>query len=215
MERFDVELKEITMKRRFLRKRSNAKGMTLIELMIACFVLAVGMLGSLSMIFLAIATNSRNKFDTTGTMIAQLVIEQINTLPTNATKDGAFVTDITLSDCEVRDDKDNLTHAATPHVISIKAGDVGAPQGAALVPNNDTDLSRKPGDIDFTEANPPAGYSMKWHTCGDIEYDVRWNIIQISDRSKLVTVAARQVVFSRNNVKMYAPPVTLRSISGP
>ena len=83
------------MKKRLFRKRSGQKGMTLIELMIATFVLAVGMLGSLSMIFLAIATNSRNKFDTTGTMIAQTVIEQINTLPTNATLGGVAVTDIT------------------------------------------------------------------------------------------------------------------------
>ena len=197
------------MKKRFLRKRSNQKGMTLIELMIACFVLAVGMLGSLAMIFLAIATNSRNKFDTTGTMIAQTIIEQINTLPTNATQGGAFVTAISLTDCGT------TTHTATTHSISIQAGDVGVPVGAALVANNDTDQSRKPGDIDFAETAPPAGYNMKWHTCGDIEYDVRWNIVQVSERSKLITVSARQQIFSRNNVKMYAPPVTLRSISGP
>jgi prepilin-type N-terminal cleavage/methylation domain-containing protein len=197
------------MKKRFLEKRSSQKGMTLIELMIACFVLAVGMLGSLAMIFLAIATNSRNKFDTTGTMIAQTIIEQINTLPTNATSGGAFVTAISLTDCGT------TTHTATAHSISVQAGDVGVPVGAALVPNNDADLSRKPGDIDFAETAPPAGYNMKWHTCGDIEYDVRWNIVQISERSKLITVSARQQIFSRNNVKMYAPPVTLRSISGP
>lgn len=197
------------MKKRFLRKRSGQKGMSLIELMIACFVLAVGMLGSLAMIFLAIASNSRNKFDTTGTMIAQTIIEQINTLPTNATSGGAFVTAISLTDCGT------TTHTAVTHSISVQAGDVGVPTGAALVPNNDTDLSRKPGDIDFSETSPPTGYAMKWHTCGDIEYDVRWNIVQISERSKLITVSSRQQIFSRNNVKMYAPPVTLRSISGP
>jgi prepilin-type N-terminal cleavage/methylation domain-containing protein len=197
------------MKKRFLRKRSGQKGMSLIELMIACFVLAVGMLGSLSMIFLAISTNSRNKFDTTGTMIAQTVIEQINTLPTNATSGGAFVTAINLTDCGTS------TYTAQTHSISVQAGDIGVPTGAALVGNSDTDLSRKPGDIDFSETTPPGGYNMKWHTCGDIEYDVRWNIIQISERSKLITVSARQQIFSRNNVKMYAPPVTLRTISGP
>src|SRR4029078_2515168 len=117
------------MKQRFLRKRSRAKGMTLIELMIACFVLAVGMLGSLAMIFLAISTNTRNKFDTTGTMIAQTVIEQINTLPTNATQSGAFVTAINLTDCQVTDAAGNVTHAATTHSISIQAGDIQVPVG--------------------------------------------------------------------------------------
>ena len=100
--------------------------------------------------------------------------------------------------------------------VSVDGGQENTPpKGAALVPDTDTDLSRKPGDIDFSETSPPAGYNMKWHTCGDIEYDVRWNIAQISTRSRLVTVAARQQIFSRNNVKMYAPPVTLRTISGP
>lgn len=198
------------MKKRFLRKRSGQKGMTLIELMIATLVLTVGMLGSLAMIFMAIATNSRNKFDTTGTMVAQMVIEQINTLPTNSSQGGVAVTAITLTDCQT------TSHTAVAHTISVDGGQVNSsPQGAALVPNSDTDLSRKPGDIDFSQTNPPAGYSMKWHTCGDIEYDVRWNIAQISERSKLVTVAARQQIFSMNNVKMYAPPVTLRTISGP
>jgi len=197
------------MKKRFLRKRSGQKGMTLIELMIATFVLCVGMLGSLAMIFMAIATNSRNKFDTTGTMIAQTVIEQINTLPTNSSIGGVEVTAISLTDCQT------TSHAAVTHSISVAAGSVGTPVGAALVGNSDTDLSRKPGDIDFSETAPPTGYNMKWHTCGDIEYDVRWNIVQVSERSKLVTVAARQQIFSRNNVKMYAPPVTLRTISGP
>lgn len=203
------------MKKLFATRRSGQKGMTLIELMIACFVLAVGMLGSLAMIFLAISTNSRNKFDTTGTMVAQTVIEQINTLPTNASSGGSLVTSINLADCQVTNAAGTVTHAATLHSISVAPGDVGVPTGAALVPDGDTDLSRKPGDIDFSEAAPPAGYSMKWHTCGDIEYDVRWNIIQISNRAKLITVAARQQIFSRNNVTMYAPPVTLRSISGP
>lgn len=197
------------MKKRFLRKRSGQKGMTLIELMIATLVLTVGMLGSLAMIFMAIATNSRNKFDTTGTMIAQTVIEQINTLPTNSSIGGVEVTAISLTDCQT------TSHPAVSHSISVAAGSVGTPVGAALVPNSDTDLSRKPGDIDFSETAPPTGYNMKWHTCGDIEYDVRWNIVQISERSKLVTVAARQQIFSRNNIKMYAPPVTLRTISGP
>lgn len=198
------------MKKRFLRKRSGQKGMTLIELMIATLVLTVGMLGSLAMIFMAIATNSRNKFDTTGTMVAQMVIEQINTLPTNSSQGGVAVTAITLTDCQT------TSHTAVAHTISVDGGQVNsAPQGAAVVPNSDSDLSRKPGDIDFSQTSPPAGYSMKWHTCGDIEYDVRWNIAQISERSKLVTVAARQQIFSMNNVKMYAPPITLRTISGP
>jgi type II secretory pathway pseudopilin PulG len=188
-----------------LRNRNKQSGMSLIELMLACFVLVVGMLGSLAMITMAIATNGRNKFDTTGTMLAQMVIEQINTLPTN-TNTAA----ITLNDCVT------AAHpVATAHVVSVVGGNVGAPTGAALVPDNDANSYRRPGDIDFLEANPPAGYSMRWHSCGDLDFDVRWNVTQITERSRLITVSARQIAFSRNNANLYASPVTLRTISGP
>lgn len=187
-----------------VKKRNKERGMTLIELMMACLVLAIGMLGSLAMILMAVATNGRNKYDTTGTMLAQMVIEQINTLPTNTT-----TTQITLTDCTT------ASHAGQPHAMNVVGGNVGVPTGAALVPDNDVNKYRRPGDIDFTEATPPAGYSMTWHSCGDLNFDVRWNVTQVTERSRLVTVSARQVAFSRNNANLYAPPVTLRTISGP
>jgi hypothetical protein len=184
--------------------------MSLIELMIASFVLVVGMLGGLSLILMAIATNSRNKFDTTGTMLAQTVIEQINTLPTNTP-----VTNITMADCEVKDAAGNITHAATSHMVSVVGGDMYVPTGAALVPIGDADLSRRPGDIDFSEAAPPANYQMLWRTCGDVDFDIRWNVVQVNERSRLITVAARQLLYKGKNANLYAPPVTLRTISGP
>ena len=58
------------------RKAGRQSGMSLIELMFAGFILVVGFMGSLILIFIAIATNTRNKVDTTGTMIAQMVIEE-------------------------------------------------------------------------------------------------------------------------------------------
>jgi hypothetical protein len=89
------------------------------------------------------------------------------------------------------------------------------PTGAALVPVTDTDSSRRPGDIDFSEAAPPANYQMMWHTCGDAEFDIRWNVTQVNERSRLITVAARQMLYKGKNANLYAPPVTLRTISGP
>src|SRR5438552_18432468 len=58
-------------------KEKSEQGMTLIELLIAMAIMAVGMAGVLVMITSAIATNSRNRNDSTGTMLAQMVIEQI------------------------------------------------------------------------------------------------------------------------------------------
>src|SRR5258706_15089115 len=65
------------------RKAGRQSGMSLIELMFAGFILVVGFMGSLILIFIAIATNTRNKVDTTGTMIAQMVIEEVNVMSTN------------------------------------------------------------------------------------------------------------------------------------
>jgi Tfp pilus assembly protein PilV len=185
-------------------KRRKERGLSLIELMIAMGVLVVGMLGSLALITMAIATNSRNKFDTTGTMLAQMVIEQVNTLPTNTT-----TTQITLNDCTT------TKHASVAHTVAVVASTVGTPVGAALVPVTDTDTSRRAGDIDFSESTPPANYHMDWYTCGDSVYDIRWNIVQVTERSRLITVSARQMLFKGKNANLYAPPVTLRTISGP
>lgn len=189
-----------------LRKYNPQKqrGMTLIELMIAMAVLVIGMLGSLSLIMMAIATNARNKLDTTGTMLAQMVIEQVNTLPTNTS-----TTTITLTDCTTK------SQAGVDHTVAVVGGSVGVPVGAALVPNSNSDTSRRAGDIDFSESAPPANYFMNWHTCGDSQYDIRWNIVQVTERSRLITVSARQLLYKGKNANLYAPPITLRTISGP
>jgi Tfp pilus assembly protein PilV len=181
------------------KSKNRQRGMSLIELMIACFVLVVGMLGSLSLILLAIATNSRNKFDTTGTMLAQMVVEQINTLPTNMN-----VSTIDMTDC-----------GGTLHTVSVVGGDVGVPTGSALISTSNTNTAYRAGDIDFSEATPAANYHMMWTTCGNAQFDIRWNVNQISDRSRLITVSARQLLFKGKNANLFAPPITLRTISGP
>jgi Tfp pilus assembly protein PilV len=189
------------MMRLMCKSKNRQRGMSLIELMIACFVLVVGMLGSLSLILLAIATNSRNKFDTTGTMLAQTVIEQMNTLPTNMP-----VSTIEMTDCG---------DPATVHTVAVVGGDYGIPTGSALIPNSNSNTAYRAGDIDFSEAAPPANYHMMWTTCGNAQFDIRWNVNQITERSRLVTVSARQLLFKGKNANLYAPPITLRTISGP
>src|SRR5689334_5278657 len=52
-------------------------GMTMIELLMAGMVMVVGFLGVMILITTAIATNNRNRLDSTGTMLAQAVMEQI------------------------------------------------------------------------------------------------------------------------------------------
>src|SRR5213082_3008387 len=102
--------------------RDNEAGMSLIELMFAGFVLTVGMLGSLIMITIAISTNQRNKTDTVGTALGQMVIEQIATLPTR----DLSIDHITLKDCAVPAVAHNIT-------VTAAAQSVTAGNGATLI----------------------------------------------------------------------------------
>lgn len=66
------------------RKKSHAQsGITLIELMIASFVLTFGMLALIGLLMVAIGNNGRSKVDTTATMLNQSVIEQISAVLEN------------------------------------------------------------------------------------------------------------------------------------
>src|SRR6266852_4133667 len=68
-------------------------GISIIELLIAITVLAVGMAGLAVLFSIAIMNNSRSKGDTTGTMLAQTVLEKIAAEPANT------AATFTLTDC--------------------------------------------------------------------------------------------------------------------
>jgi len=182
------------------RKRKEA-GMSLLELMFAGLVLTVGMLGSLIMITTAIQSNGRNKFDSTGTMVAQLVIEHINTMPTNQLDGtGALVTSIPITDCE-RPDND----PPSTWTVQVTAG------GADLEAD---------GDIDWTQTydSVPDNYKMRYWSCGDVVWEARWNVVQLTNLTRLITVSARQSGTANATTTsgwIFAPPITLRTVSGP
>jgi prepilin-type N-terminal cleavage/methylation domain-containing protein len=75
------------------RAADNQNGLTIIELMIAMFVLAVGILGSMSLVIMAINGDFRSKQQSNSTALAQMVTEKIMSIPAwnNAT--------LTLTDC--------------------------------------------------------------------------------------------------------------------
>ncbi|MGH9557557.1 MAG: type IV pilus modification PilV family protein, partial [Terriglobales bacterium] len=163
-------------RRRPLRVSGMEAGFSLIELMIAMIVLVVGMMAIMVMISTAIASNNRNKLDTTATALSQMVAETV------ASQSIVIGTPITVRDC-------NPTAAAGPQVWTIATLGAVAP-GAGANLNAD-------GNIDFTQtyAAVPANYKMRFVTCGSggrqATYDVRWNVRTISAFSKMVTVSAR------------------------
>jgi prepilin-type N-terminal cleavage/methylation domain-containing protein len=191
-----------------LSRMRRERGMSMIELLIAMTVMAVGISGILALVLLAIASNTRSKGDSTAIMLAQLVIEQAEMIPANGVvangAGGTFnVTTVQLTDC-----------AGTVQTLNLAAG------GAQLVAAN--------GQIDWggqTYAAVPAGYKMYYAACTQtgvagqnnwMLYEVRWNIWQpYGAMSKVIVVSARPAAAAFGgvaNFKNFANPVTLRTV---
>lgn len=171
-------------------------GMSMLELVTAMAILAVGMTAVTALFHTAILTNNRAKVDTSATMLAQTVLEKISAQPANQN------TAISLADC-----------AATPTAwVIATAGAAGLGSGAALDAN---------GAIDFTQAyaSVPAHYAMQFAGCGaggrQVVFDVRWNVLTVTANTRLITVAARPLgAAATNQPRQFVQPVTLRSIGG-
>lgn len=165
--------------------------MSMIELLIAMTVLAVGMGGMVVVFASAIAGNGTAKFDTAGTMLAQTVLERIAAQPANT------AVNITMTDCNPGGAQ-NWTIAT-------------APGGALLDTNYNIDW------INQAYAAVPANYKMQFVACGSngrqATFDVRWSVQAVSANTRLITVSARPDVGGKQSV-MFAQPITLRGIGG-
>ena len=179
-------------------RRDSQRGSTLIELMVAMLVLAIGLGAVTTLLTIAIASNDRNSRDTTGTLLAQMVIEQISAQ--NVYSDVSVGT----TDC-----------AGTVHQFSTTPGAVGTGAGATL---------QADGTIDFTQpaaALIASGYAMQYVDCSaaggvPATYDVRWNVMAVSTNTstRMITAAARSTGNQLGGFH-FVVPVNLRGIGGP
>lgn len=201
----------------FRRGKSRESGVTLVELMVAIAVLAVGMLGSMLLVLTGMQTNSRNRTDTTATVLDQEIIEKFSTL-----KQYPKGTYVTIYDCAI-------TSGGEAHEASVTqaAGPTGA--GATLYTSVSAPTVDKVGDINWTVAAPTLatptvqGYAMRYTTCSGDIYEVRWNVMEVSpnpsSRISLLTVSSRQIaaqaaqtVGAKNQAVLYAQPTTLKTL---
>jgi prepilin-type N-terminal cleavage/methylation domain-containing protein len=190
MERWIMEL---------IRRKKNSRaankqdGLTIIELMIAMVVLAVGILGSMSLVIMAINGDFRSKQQSNSTALAQMVTERIMSI--SAWNNAP----LTITDC-----------TPTDHSVSTTGSTTGA--GATLTSS---------GDVDFTQAKV-ANYNMAYTDCGtagrQMTYDVRWNIKTIANNPyiKMLTVSARlnTVTNGATSGSVFGPVVTIKTIVG-
>jgi prepilin-type N-terminal cleavage/methylation domain-containing protein len=187
-----------------LRRKSQA-GMSLIELMVAISILAVGVGGLTNLLALAIVTDNRNSKDTSATLLAQMVVEQISAQHPNSNAT------ISVTDC-----------AGNTWSVATAGGASPNGAGATLVTSS---TASGYGGIDQTQAysSITSNYAMKYVDCGGVgntgvptTYDVRWNVMTIdANYTRLVTASARPVNANALGGIQYALPVNLRGVSGP
>jgi prepilin-type N-terminal cleavage/methylation domain-containing protein len=175
-----------------MMNRPKNKGFSLVELMVAMFILTVGVLGGMTMIIMGMTRNNTNRVDTTATNAAQAVLEEIAGTSPNANPLLA------VTDC-----------VGTNLVVNTTPG------GAPLLANGDINWGQPvvPGyQMSYVVCNNDNGTKNGLQTV----YDVRWNITSIGagNVGKLVVVSARQPFVAGSRGIGFITPVTLRTIVG-
>jgi Tfp pilus assembly protein PilV len=178
---------ELIRRKKNSRVANNQEGLTIIELLIAMVVLAVGILGSMSLVIMAIKGDFRSKQQSNSTALAQMVTEKIMSIPawTSPT--------LILTDC-----------AGTNFNIATAAG------GGSLNSSGDLDYTQAKV-TNYNMAYTDCGTANRQMT-----YDVRWNIVAIDTYTKRLVVSARLKAVTNGSTtgSVFAPVVTIKTIVG-
>jgi len=187
------------------RNRSRAEhGSMMLELMIAIVVLATGMCGVLPLMVSAMYSNKRSGDDTTSTMVAEHVLEQI------ATEQASDNTALSITDC-----------AGASFNISTAGAASGSGNGGSYG-GNGARLNSS-GEIDWTQgySGTPAGYKMRYTACGNggrqTIYDVRWDVVSLNstnNSARMIFVSARPSRSTTVGGLRFVTPSQLRTIGG-
>jgi len=190
-----------TTKRKVVFKSNPERGSSLIELMIAMLVLATGLGALTTLIVACMATDTRNSKDTSATLLAQKVVEELSAQNTNSPNA------VVLTDCA----------GNTWTIPSTGGAPAPGGQGATLATSASSPYY---GGIDFSQpaGGVPAGFAMQYVDCNangtQTTYDVRWNVMAVTANStRLITASARQRGSTGGGL-FFAFPITLRTVGG-
>jgi Tfp pilus assembly protein PilV len=183
------------------KQRHPECGSMLLELMIAIVVLATGMCGVLPMLVSAMYTNNRSGNDTSSTMVAEHVLEQI------AAQQASSSTALTINDC-----------VGTSWTISTAGAASGGGNSGSYGGNGATLTSS--GTVDWTQSysGVPSGYAMRYVACGgggrQTIFDVRWNVVTLSNTARMIFASARPSGSATAGGLRFVIPAQLRTIGG-
>jgi type II secretory pathway pseudopilin PulG len=180
--------------------REREHGFLMIELMISMVVLTVGLGGLLVLLITAMYNDKVSSRETTSTMVAEHILEQITAEGVNSNNP------LTVTDCA-----NNLLNIATARApLGGGSGGANGGNGAALTAD---------GKIDWLNqafANVPAGYAIHYIACGNngrqASYEIRWNVIQMSGNSRLTIIGAHPSGDAQLGGIKFVVPVNLRTI---
>ena len=176
--------------RRALRNL-NSSGFSLLELILAMAVLAVGLLGSMVVIGVASANNGSSKLHTTAKALAESTMEKIVAIGSKAPAKQTSTTDCAGNTFTIET-------AQGPAGITLLSGPLGK-------------------SIDFSQP-PQPNYSMNYVMCsssGGVTYDVRWQIeAGPTLGTEWVTVSAKPLPGAGAPIAQLALPFTLRQMRG-
>lgn len=189
----------------------------LLEALIAMSVLVVGLGGLLVLMVSSLYADNRSRGDTTATMVAEHILEQISSQQASAS------TSIPITDC-----------AGTTFNMST----VGAPLGSGNSGSNGGNGAAltSTGTIDWTQSfsNIPTDasgnvYAIQYVACGiggkQTKYDIRWNVTwmngyttasytQNTVYSQMVAIAARPIASTQVGGLRFSVPANLRTVQG-
>jgi len=173
-----------------------SRGFSLIELMIAMAVLAVGLLGGIVVIAMSAANNGKSKLNTTAVTLAESTMETILAIPEKAT---GTATQTQLTDC-------------AGNTFTIETAQTAAGVGTALIANG-----AFAGSVDYSQP-PVPNYSMQYVMCSTgagLVYDIRWRIDQgPTPSTQLVTVSAKPGAGNQAVAAQFTLPFTLHELRG-
>jgi prepilin-type N-terminal cleavage/methylation domain-containing protein len=190
---------------RIQSRKASQHGFSVLEFLVAMVILSIGMGGILPLLIGSITINKKAAGDTTSTMVAEAVLEQISS---QAADDNNSPT---ITDCAT---------PANTWTINLVASPVGGGSGGAFG-GNGANLTNQ-ATIDWTQDynGIPAGYAAKYVACSTtndvpVTYDVRWDVIQTSssNNTKMLIISARPLIASPMALG-YIAPVNLRTIVG-
>ncbi len=174
------------------RKNAVSCGFSLVELMIAMAVLAVGLLGGIAFIAVATSSNGRSRLSTSAATLAESTMERIVAIPQKATGAAALTT---FTDC-------------SGHSFTMNT----APGGSPLITSG-----ALAGSVDYSQPTV-AEYSMPYVACPSgtgVTYDIRWRIDPgPTPSTQLVTVSVRSLSGAAAPAAQLVRPFTLNQLRG-